>query len=184
MKRLIFILLIGLLVVGCSKEDSLNSADRNIVADDGSNPFEELLILISLKTSDSTYLVVKSIDSVHVYINNYSWATINSEVLDTAKFDKSLVGNTYQTETKINYLVMAKQDIVQPVLTTAGEFSRYMNGAFELKPGEYACLIESFQVRFNDNSTKKYYPYTYSSFKVEQNSRSAFVGEIEIKLAK
>jgi hypothetical protein len=182
MKRLIYFLLIGLLVISCEKDDSLSSADRNVVSEDGSIPFEELLILINVKTTDGTYLVVKSIDSVSIYINNYYWTKINSQTLDTSKIDKQTVGNKYLTENKINYLVIANQDIEQPDYNTAGEFALYLNAAYELKPGEYACLIESFQITFNDNSIKTYYPFDYKTFKVEKNKRSAFVGEIEIKI--
>ncbi|WP_423129003.1 hypothetical protein [Gaoshiqia sp. Z1-71] len=183
MKKLIYFLLTGLLLVNCSNDDSfISSADRNVVSDDRSVSFEELLILINLKSTDSTYLVVKSIDSVNIFINNYYWAKINSQTLDTSKVDKFLVGNKYQSRNKINYLVIANQDIEQPAYETAGEFARYLNAAYELKPGEYACLIESFQLTFSDLSTKKYFPHEYAVFKVEQNSRSAFAGEIEIKL--
>lgn len=182
MKRLIYLLLIGLLAVGCQKDDSISSADRNVVSEDGYIPFEEILILININTTDSTYLVVNSIDSVSIFINNYYWTKINSQILDTSKVDKVLVGNKFQTKNKLNYLVIANQDIEQPDFNTAGEFAQYLNAAYELKPGEYACLIESFQVTFNDNSTTKYYPFEYTTFKVEQNSRSAYVGEINLKI--
>lgn len=182
MKRLIYFLLTALLVMSCDNDDSLSSADRNVVSDDGSVSFEELLILINIKTTDSTYLVVKSIDSVSIFINNYYWTKINSQIIDTSKVDKSLVGNKYQTNNKINYLVIANQDIEQPDCNNAGDYAEYLNDAYELKPGEYACLVESFKVTFNDNSVKKYYPFEYTTFKVEKNSRSAFVGEIEIKI--
>jgi hypothetical protein len=181
MKRLFYFLLIGLLAVSC-EDRSNNSAEINVVSEDGSVPFEELLILINIKTTDSTYLVVNSIDSVSIFINNFYWTKINSESLDTSKVDKYLVGNKYQTDNKINYLIIANQDIEQPDFTTAGEFAQYLNAVHVLKPGEYACLIESFQITFSDNSTKTYYPLEYTTFKVEENSRSAFVGEIEIIL--
>lgn len=183
MKKLIYFLLVGLLLVNCGEDNSfISNADRNVVSDDGAVPFEKLLILINLRSTDSTYLVVKSIDSVNIFINNYYWAKINSQALDTSKVDKFLVGNKYQSRNKINYLVIANQDIEQPAYNTAGEFARYLNAAYELKPGEYACLIESFRLTFSDQTTKKYFPLEYIAFKVEQDSRSAFVGEIEIKI--
>ncbi len=182
MKKLIYCLLFGLFLVSCEKGDSLSSVDRNVITEDGTVPFEELLILMNLKTSDSTYLVVKSIDSVSIFINNYHWSKTNSQILDTSKVNKTLVGNSFQTNQKINYLIIANQHIEEPAYTTAGEFAQYLNAVYELKPGEYACLIESFQITFNDNSTKIYYPFEYTTFKVEQNSRSAYVGEIELKI--
>jgi hypothetical protein len=180
MKRWIYFLLIGLLILSCNKDDNLSSADRNVVSEDGTIPFEELLVLLNVKTSDSTYLVVKSIDSVNIYINNSYWAKINSLTVDTSLVEKTAIGNLYQTNNKINYLVIAKQDIKKPDFNTAGAFANYLNEYYELKPGEYACLIESFKVTFNDNSTRKYNTFEYKTFKVEQNSKSAFVGEIEI----
>tara|TARA_R110002094_G_scaffold144550_3_gene134218 strand:- start:749 stop:985 length:237 start_codon:yes stop_codon:yes gene_type:complete len=77
---------------------------------------------------------------------------------------------------------VADQDIVEPDFITAGEFAQYLNAAYRLDPGEYACLIESFQLRFNDSTSKTYYPYEYTTFKVEQNLRSAYVGEITLKI--
>ncbi|MFY8108840.1 MAG: hypothetical protein ACOVO9_07605 [Bacteroidia bacterium] len=182
MKKLIYILLLGLFIISCKKSDTLSSAERNVVSNSSSNPFKELLILINIKTSDSSYLVVKSIDSVNIFINNYYWTKINTEILDTSKVDKILIGNKYQTKNKINYLIIANQDIKQPEYTTAGDFAKYLNATYELKPGEYVCFIESFQLTFNDNTTKKYYPLKYTTFKVIENSRSAYVGEIEIKI--
>lgn len=182
MKKTICLVLIALLLLNCTKDDYLNSADRNVITEDGSIPFEELLILINLKTTDSTYLAVQSIDSVNIFINNKYWTKINSQTIDLTKVEKSVVGNKYVTDHKINYLVVANQDIEEPDYTTAGEFAQYLNAAYELAPGEYACLIESFQVTFNDQTIKKFYPFEYKAFKVEQNLRSAFVGEIELKI--
>lgn len=182
MRRLICFSLIGLLVLSCDQDDALSSFDRNVVSENGTVPFEELLILIHIKTTDSTYLVVESVDSVSIYVNNFHWTKTNSQALDTSKVAKQTVDNKYIADEKINYLIIANQDIEQPDFNTAGEFAQYLNSAYELSPGEYACLIESFQITFNDNSKITYYPFQYTTFKVEENSRSAFVGEIEIKI--
>jgi len=182
MKRLICFLIIGLLLVSCDKDDSLSSADRDVFSEDGSIPFKELLLLINIKTTDSTYLAVQSVDSVNIYINDFYWTKTNSQTLDTSKIDKQLAGNKYLSKNKINYLIIADQTGEQPDYNTAGEFAQYLNAAYELQPGYYACLIESFQVTFTDNSIHKYYPFEYTTFKVEQNSVSAFAGEIELKI--
>lgn len=182
MKKLIYFLVIGVLLLSCEKDNSLSSADRNVVSEELVIPFEELLILINIKTTDSTYLVVESIDSVSIYINNYYWTKISSQTIDTTKIEKYSIENKYQTNKKLNYLIIANQDIKQSDYNTAGDFAQYLNSTYELKPGEYACLIESFQVTFNDNTTKKYYPLEYKTFKVEKNVRSAYVGEIQIKI--
>lgn len=181
MKRLFFFFIASLLFVSCDN-DSSNSAYNNVVTDDNTIPFEELLLIVNVKLTDNSYLVVKSIDSLNIFVNNYYWAKLNSESLDVSKVNKIEVDNHYETNKKIDYLVIANRDINQPDYTTAGDFAKYLNDYYELKPGEYACLIESFQVTFNDNTTKKYYPLVYKAFKIEEDSRSAFVGEIELNI--
>lgn len=184
MKRIIYFLMVPLLLFsGCDKnsDDSMSSASRNTVVQDGSIPFEELLLLVSVKATDTSYLVVESIDSVCLYVNDLYWSTSGSRTLDIAKIAKIEVDNTYQTADKVHYLIIADQEIEEPDFSTAGDFARYLNALYELKPGEYACFIESFQITFNDKTTKKYYPFEYVTFKVEQNTKSAFVGEIELK---
>ena len=168
--------------MSCQKDGSLNSADRNVVSEEESTQFEELLILVSIKTTDSTYLVVESIDSVNIFVNDFYWANVSSDPINTANVDKFTVGNMTVTTDKLNYLIVAEQEIEDPDFTVAGDFAEYLNSFYDLDAGEYACFIESFQVTFNDNSTKKYYPLTYEIFKVEENTRSAFVGEFEIKI--
>lgn len=181
MQRFIYFLIVGAILIGCDQDDSFRAVERNVVSEDEAIiPFEELLILLNLKTTDSTYLVVESVDSVTIYINNYYWTQTSSEPVDTTKIDKSIEGNRFHAEKKLNYLVIADESIEQPEFSTAGEIAQFLNSAFDLKPGEYVVLIESFQVTFNDGTVKKYYPFEYRTFKVEKNSRSAFVGEIEL----
>ncbi len=83
---------------------------------------------------------------------------------------------------KVNYLVLAKNSHLQTTFGTAGVYAAYLNSLLSLKPGEYACFIESFQVVLNDQTRKTYYPNVYKIFKIEENSRSAFAGEFEIKI--
>jgi len=181
MRNFIILILAGLIITSCEK-DSLSSADRNTYSEDGSISFEELLILLNVKSSENSYLVASSIDSINIYINNYYWTKINSQKVDTTKVDKFVNGNMFLSNKKLNYLVIANQDIEQPDYNIAGDFAKYLNNFATVKPGEYACFIESFQVTFNDNTVKKYYPMEYKTFKVEQNLRSAYVGEIELTI--
>jgi hypothetical protein len=182
-RKWIYLVLVAILFIGCSKEEGAgNSAEKNVIADEPTVSFEEILLLVNLKTTDSTYLVVKSIDSVTLFVNTNYWAKISSQPIDISAIDKSVTGNRYETKNKLNYLLVAQQDIVEPDYTTAGDFARYLNAFFELKQGQYACLIESFQVTFNDNTTKKYYPFEYRVFTVEKNTTNTFIGEIELKI--
>jgi hypothetical protein len=168
---------------GCTKEsDYQNTAERNVVSDETSISFKEMLMLISVKATDSTFLVVESIDSVTLFVNNQFWSKSSSQSVDIDNVDKLANGNRYETVNKLNYLLIADQTVETSNFTTAGDFAKYMNSFFELKPGEYACLIESFQVRFNDNTVKKYYPLEYRIFKVEANTERSFLGEIELKI--
>jgi len=182
MKKLVFALATGLLLLGCQKDDGLTSASRNVVSENSSIAFEDLLMLISLKTAGGDYLVVESVDSINVFINNGHWAKISSSPFDTTNVDKFALGNRTLTDDKLNYLVLADQDIREPDFTEAGEYAQFLNASYDLDAGEYVCFIESFQVTFNDNTTQTYYPLLYQTFKVETNTRSAFVGEIELNI--
>lgn len=181
MKKYLIPLLLFFTILGCGKEDNFDGS-RAVVSDSKNVPFEELLLLINLKTSDSSYLVIPSIDSVNLFVNNFYWSTKNSVVLDTSNIEKYALNNMFHTSNKLNYLVLAKKADLQTNFNTAGEYAHYLNSLYQLKPGEYACLINSFQILLNDNTIKTYHPITYKTFKVEGNSYSAFVGEIEIKL--
>jgi hypothetical protein len=184
MKKIVYLICGIIFLLGCSKEDNdLNTAERNVISDETTVSFKEVLMLINLKTTDSTFLVVKSIDSVTIFINNEFWSKSSTQSVDINKIDKSVNGNKYETNNKLNYLLIAGQTATEePNYTTAGDFARYLNEFFEIKPGQYACLIESFQVTFNDNTVKKYYPFEYRIFKVEANTESCFLGEIELKI--
>lgn len=181
MKKYLIPILVFFTILGCGKEDTFDGSQA-VVSDSQNISFEELLLLINLKTSDSTYLVIPSIDSVDLFVNNIYWSTKNSVILDTSNIEKYALNNMFHTPNKLNYLVLAKKTDLQTDFNTAGEYAQYLNSLYELKPGEYACLINSFQILLNDNTIKTYHPITYKIFKVEENSYSAFVGEIEIKL--
>lgn len=181
MKKLILLIPLSLfLLSGCGKEDS--NASKNVVTENETIQFKEILLLLNIKTSDSTYLVVNTIDSVNLYINGSYWSKINSIPTDTTNIARFTIGNRTFTKNKLNYLIIASQDINEPNYTTAGEFSQYLNSFLDLETGEYACLIESFKIKSNDNSIQKYFPYVYATFKVTENTASAFAGEIEIKI--
>lgn len=179
-RKLLFFLLLAQVLLSCSD----NGFSDNVVSSDGAvNDFEEMLILLNVKTEEGAYLAVESIDEVNIYVNSTHWATISSEVVDLNKVDKYEEGNRYLTSDKINYLLLGKQTVKEePSYETAGEVADYLNGVQLLTAGDYLCFIESFQVTFNDGTIKKYYPMKYKPFKVEDNVRSAYVGEIELTI--
>lgn len=182
MKKFIFIFLIALYFIGCEGNDDYSSENMNVISESEDIPFKEIIFLINLKTNDSTYVVVQNIDSINIYVNTYPWATVNSSSIDTTKIEKFIVSNRFESNNKISYLVVAKQEIYQTNFNTAGDFAQYLNSLYELQPGEYACLIQSFQITLNDSSIVEYYPYIYKSFRVEPNMRSVFIGEFDINI--
>jgi hypothetical protein len=165
--------------LACSTEGPYGPYD-NIVSDEEIVQFEELILLINLKISDSAYLVVKSIDSISLYVNGNYWTKVSSDTIDTSLIETYSYENMSITQQKINYFVAAEQDIEEISFTTAGDFAQYINNIYELYPGEYACFIESFQITLNDGTIKVFRPLKYEIFKIEENTKSAYVGEIEI----
>jgi len=165
MKKIFSLLLLGIFLIGCNLDDN-SSADLNVISDIKDIPFKEIIFLINLKTNDSNYVVVKEIDSINIYVNTFAWAKLNSACIDTTKISKFIVNNRFESNNKISYLVVAKQELTQSNFNTAGDYAQYLNSLYELQPGEYACLIESFQNTLNDSTTVKYYSYFYKSFRV------------------
>lgn len=178
--KCLFAFMLMLLLSACSKDN--NPASINTINENGTVSLEELILLVNIKATDSTYLVVQSVDSVKIKINTLNWSITNSQSIDTSKIVKFSAGNTYQTHNKLNYLITARQDLPKIQFNTAGEYAQYLNASYEIKQGEYVCCIESFQLRFTDNSIKKFYPYAYQKVKIEKDTRSTFVGEIELKI--
>ena len=181
MKKIFSLFLLGIFIIGCN-DDDYSSENLNVISDSQDVPFKEIIFLVNLKTNDSTYVVVKEIDSINIYVNTFSWAKLNSASIDTTKISKFIVNNRFESNNKISYLVVAKQALTQSNFNTAGDYAQYLNSLYELQPGEYACLIESFQITLNDSTTVKYYPYSYKSFRVESNMRSVFIGEFDINI--
>lgn len=181
MKKIFALMLLGIFIIGCN-DDDYSSENLNVISDSQDVPFKEIIFLVNLKTNDSTYVVVKEIDSINIYVNTFSWAKLNSASIDTTKISKFIVNNRFESNNKISYLVVAKQELIQSNFNTAGDYAQYLNSLYELQPGEYACLIESFQITLNDSTTVKYYPYSYKSFRVESNMRSVFIGEFDINI--
>jgi hypothetical protein len=180
MKNILYLFLLLLLLNSCNTDDKNYS--HGVYDEDGTKSIQQLLFLLNAKTSDSSYLVVKSIDSINIYVNNYKWSKLNSEEIDVVNIPKYTVGNMSQTNQKLSYLLVADKSSESFSLNTAGEYADYLNGYFDLNQGEYVCLIQSFQVTFNDGTTKKFYPYAYRSFKVEENMQSLYVGEIDLNI--
>ena len=177
----IALLALSLLLFSCSK-DEFDNASRNVVTEDGATSFEDLLLLISIKASDSSYLVVNSIDSLNIFVNGKHWAKTNSNQIDTSLIEYYSTANMNVSGDIVNYLVVSDQEIEDPEMPTAGAYADYLNAVYQLSAGEYACYIESFQLEFKDGTTETFYPMTYRIFDVEEKEKTVFVGEFEFKI--
>lgn len=182
MIKYFLLLCIAISLFSCEKSDIADDVENSIIDDEGSVRFENLLMLISLRTPDSSYIVVESIDSARLYINNRFWSVCRSEMLDTAAVSKTNTGKWSETDTKLNYLFVAPQQQAEADFSTAGGVADYLNSKYELQTGEYVCMLESFCLKLNDGTQMKYYPYEYVVFKLGANTKNAFVGEIEIEV--
>ena len=185
MKNITFwaIILLSINLVSCEDIDSdYSSSPSNVVDYDNAITFQEMFMLVSIKTSDSTYLVVESIDSLNIFVNNQFWAKTNSNTIDTEYIIKTDSNNYSYTKNKLNFLVVSKQQALLSDFSTIGDYAKYLNDQISLKEGQYACLIESFQVTFKDGTRKKFSPYAYTIFTVEPDTYNAYLGEIELKI--
>ncbi len=177
------LIIFSFLLLSCEKYDGLAADDYTIHKDsETSINFEELVMLINIKLPNNNYLVVKSIDSLNIYINNKHWAKINSTKLDIDNLNKTTNNNRFESKSKVNYLVLAKNKVKDVKFETAGDYAKYLNSDFNIKPGQYACCIKSFRIKYNDNTTKTYYPNKYCVFNVEAGKRSSYSGEIELNI--
>jgi len=112
MKKIFALMLLGIFIIGCN-DDDYSSENLNVISDSQDVPFKEIIFLVNLKTNDSTYVVVKEIDSINIYVNTFSWAKLNSASIDTTKISKFIVNNRFESNNKISYLVVAKQALTQ-----------------------------------------------------------------------
>lgn len=180
MKKLHLFCIAVLVLTGCATDGIRD----NVINENGNSAsFEEVLMLIQVKTPAGQFLVAESLDSVQVFVNGSFWSVSQSEPIDTTRILKTQVGNIFQTQQAVTYLVSAKKSEEEiPDFNTAGEVAQYLNGIYEVAPGQYVCLIESFQVSGIDGNVESFYPLTYAAFNVQENRQSAFVGTITIQL--
>lgn len=174
------LILIGLACLSCEKSDS--SAARNTVIQDGSNVFEELSMLINLKSSDSSYVLVEKIDSVKLKVGDFFEVKTSSGSVDTTIFNSYPSGDFNVTGQKVNYLVLARPSLEPQDFSTAGEYADYLNKLLELKTGEYVCLLESIWISLADGTKRQYFPHVYTTFTVFEGAVTAYAGEITIEI--
>jgi len=175
-------IIFSICLTSCENSDEGDSYPNNVVDYANSTTFQELFMLLNIKTSDSTYLVTQSIDSINIIVNNELWAISNSNTIDTQDIVKTDGPDYSYSKNKLNYLVVAKQQALISDFSTIGDYAAYLNNQISLSDGQYACLIQSFQITLNDGTQQKFAPYAYTIFSVEPDIKNAYLGEIELKI--
>jgi len=174
MKKYILYFLILSTVYSCTKGDYQNN---KIISEDDEIYVENLLMLINIQNSDSTYLITHRIDSLSIYINDSLWGYFSSSEIDTAKINKEQSGNYFFSNNKQNYFFIGNV-LAENEFETVGDYATFMNAYNTLKPGD--CMIESYQIVDINGLRKTFYPYKYFPFSVEENVGSMYIGEINL----
>lgn len=140
--RDIYLALISLLFVSCSKTD-ISPGGSGVVDEGNSTEFNSLLVTVSLKLNDSLYVVNPSLDSIAIYVDNNFWSFSNSTTIDTSLVDYFLFNNVLVTKDKLTYLVLANRSIEPLSTATAGEYSSYLNGLYDINAGQHVCHLNT-----------------------------------------
>jgi hypothetical protein len=182
--RKVFIFLLVFLGLSNCKKDSATNFDSAIIEDSSNtNKFKQLVLIINLKNSNGSYILLQKIDSINLKVNNKQWGTFASEITDTTGFQSSLLKSIRITSQKIGYLIIATYQLNVNSLETAGDYVSYLNERLILTPGDYVCEINQLKFTNVTGQTVIIKPMIFKDFKVVQNTTSSFVGEIEIVVA-
>ncbi len=166
-------------ILSCSDD---NPEPRNIVDNGSVINFEQIILLFNLQLEDSSYVYSSNIDSIRIFVNNELWSIAKSNDINISNFSLDTSNNYLIGDSKIDYLMIANQNIQKGSFSTVGDYADYLNQISLLKPGEYICLIESFRVKMANGETNKVYPYEYKYFNLEPQLSSLYLGEINITL--
>lgn len=188
MRKLSFVFMIALFIVGCKKEDYSPysySNESTIYSDSKTTQFREFVIIIEpyiMLRNEKKYIVTDTIKNVNIKISNKLWGIYNSFGIDTSIFIKEKTTNFYLTNTITKYSIIAPYMTSNDTLKTAGEYSDLLNNYLTLEPGNYICQIESFDIKQIDGTIKKIKPFIVVPVEVKENTRSALVGEFEVQI--
>lgn len=186
MKKLLFVFMIPLFFIMCSKQDYSPysySNESTIYSDSKTTQFRELIVIIEpylLIDGERKFIVTDTIKNVKIKISDKLWGIYNSFGIDTTIFINERLTNFYSTSTVTKYSIIAPFKTSSETLTTAGEYSDLLNNYLTLEPGAYICQIESFDIKQIDGTLKKVKPFIVVPVEVKENSKSALVGEFEV----
>lgn len=190
MKNLFLVLLFIAILISCKKEDNspyTYSSESTIYSESENTTFKEILFIIKpyiIVNNEKEYVVARYINNISLRVNNSIWGNFQSLMIDTSRIDKKVVNDYLVTNNPIKYTVIAPQQSVKDTLTTAGEYSDLINNFLTLKPGDYICQIDSFDIRLINSQIKRIYPMITVLLAVKENVKSSFIGEFEIEIKK
>jgi len=188
MKNTLLILLLVGIFTSCEKEDNspyTYSSESTIYSDSETTMFKEILFIAKpyiVVNNQKKYIVAEYINNVSLKVNSAIWGTFQSLTVDTAQIDKEPIGNYFVSNNEMKYSVIASQQSEKDTLTTAGEYSDLINNFLTLKPGDYICQIDFFDIKLQNAQIKRVYPMITVPLVVKENVKSSFIGEFEIEL--
>lgn len=188
MRNLLLILLLSGFIVSCTKDANspyTYSSESTIYSQTDNTLFKDILLIIkpyTLVNNQKMYLVAEKIENISILVNSNSWGNFQSLSVDTSKIAKTVSGNYTLSSNPVKYAVIAPQQSDKDTLTTAGEYSDLINNFLTLKPGDYICQLEYFDIKLNNSITRRIYPMLTMPFEVRENTRSSFIGEFEIEV--
>ena len=175
-------------LISCKNGDSspyTYSSESTIYSETQNTTFKEILFIIKpyiIVDNQKQYLVAKSISNISVRVNNNIWGSFQSLTIDTLRIQKKILNNYFVTNNPVKYSVIAPQQSDKDTLTTAGEYSDLLNNFLTLKPGDYICQIDSFDIGLINSQKKRIYPMITVPLEVKENVGSSFIGEFEIEI--
>ena len=180
--------MVPLLFITCSKQNYAPysySNEPTIYSDSKTTQFRELIVIIEpyiLIGSEKKFIVTDTIKNVKIKISDKLWGVYNSFGIDTTIFISERLANFYSTSAVTKYSIIAPYKSSSETLTTAGEYSDLLNNYLTLEPGAYICQIESFDIKQIDGTLKQVKPFIVVPVEVKENSKSALVGEFEVRI--
>jgi hypothetical protein len=187
MKKVLLLACFSLLIA-CNKEgfSPYNySNEGDIYSTSDKVKFREVLFTLKpyiLVNAQKKYVVSDSIKNVVVKINDKTWSVVHSFPMVTTQFLPETVGNWRIMEQALSYPIVAPFQAPKTTLTTAKEYAILLSNFFIIENGTYFCRIESFDIRQQNGLFRTVKPQLVTIVEVKDNSRNAWLGELEVQV--
>ena len=187
LKHSFYCLVVIFTLVSCNKDDGnpYSYDQQTIYSDTETNPFREFVMLLKPYILDNgvrKYIVEDSLFNVKVNINGQDWGEFASLKVDTSAYTIENLNGFRVTAREVKYPVIAPYALPEDTLHTAGQFAALINNFYVLKPGDYIAEVPFFRVKRSDGVTVAVKANIVEWVRIEENSRSAFIGEFEVEL--